>query len=121
VFAGAAADLAILVPVVAVYAVLHGTGAISGDAGVIATALIAVFVAPVVGGVVAARRAPEGAPLMHSALAAGAAVLAYVAFRVGDSVVRGRPLGVASVVVLVILTVAVGTIGGLAGARSRTG
>ena len=29
--AGALADLAVLAPVVAVYAVLHGTGAIHGD------------------------------------------------------------------------------------------
>jgi len=118
--AGAAADLAILAPVVAVYAVLHGTGTIHGDAGTIVTAVIAVFVAPAMGGWVAARRAPPTSPLKHAATAAGAAVIAYVVFRVGDAVVRNRPLNVPSVAILVILSVAVGLVGGLVGrARPR--
>jgi len=118
--AGALADLAILVPVVAVYALLHGTGTIHGDAGTIVTAVIAVLVAPTVGGFVAARRAPRPVALTHAATATGAAVIAYVVFRIGDAVVRDRSLNAPSVVILVILSVAVGLVGGLAGrARPR--
>ena len=115
--AGALADLAVLAPVVAVYALLHGTGAIHGDAGVIVTAVIAVFVAPAVGGAVAAHRGPASSPVKHASLAAGIAVLAYVAFRGVDAIVRNRPLNGPSVVILVILSVGCGTVGGLA-ARS---
>jgi len=120
VWAGARVDLAILAPVVAVYAVLHGTGAIHGDAGTIVTAVIAVFVAPAAGGFVAARRAPPTSPLSHAATAAGVAVVAYVVFRVGDAVVRDRPLNTPSVAILVILSVTVGLGGGLVGRRWQT-
>ena len=112
--AGALADLAVFAPVVAVYAVLHGTGAIHGDAGVIVTAVIAVFVAPAIGGAVAARLGPAGSPVKHASLAAGMAVLAYVAFRGVDAVVRNRPLNGPSVVILVVVSVLFGVIGGLA-------
>jgi hypothetical protein len=115
--AGTLADLAVLGPVVTVYAVLHGTGTLHGDAGVIVTAVIAVFIAPAVGGFVAARRAPTSSPLTHAAVAAGAAVLAYVVFRVADAVVRDRSLNVPSVVILVIFSVVFGLLGGL-GARA---
>jgi len=118
--AGALADLAILAPVVAVYAVLHGTGTIHGDAGTVATAIIAVFVAPAVGGWVTARRAPPTTPLKHAATAAAAAVLAYVVFRVGDAVVRDRSLNFPSVVILVIVSVALGMVGGLVGRAWQT-
>ncbi len=118
--AGALADLAVMAPVVAVYAALHGTGTIHGDAGVIVTAVIAVFVAPAVGGAVAAHRAPVASPLKHAALAAGAAVLAYVAFRAVDAVVRDRPVNVPSVVILVIVSIVVGLLGGLPGRAWQT-
>ena len=69
----------------------------------------------------AARRAPTS-PLTHAATAAGVAVVAYVVFRVGDAVVRNRPLNAPSVAILVILSVAVGLVGGLIGrARPRRG
>ena len=118
--AGALADLAILTPVVAVYAVLHGTGAIHGDTGTVVTAIIAVLLAPAVGGWVTARRAPAATPLKHAATAAGVAVLAYVAFRVGDAVVRNRSLNVPSVAILVIVSVALGLFGGLVGRAWQT-
>jgi hypothetical protein len=118
--AGALADLAILAPVVAVYAVLHGTGTIHGDAGTVATAVIAVLVAPAVGGWVTARRAPTATPLKHAATAAGIAVLAYVVFRVGDAVVRNRSLNFPSVAILVIVSVALGLFGGLIGRAWQT-
>ena len=118
--AGALADLAVLAPVVAVYAVLHGTGAIHGDAGVIVTAVIAVFVAPAVGGAVAALRGPPAAPVKHASLAAGTAVLAYVAFRAIDAVVRNRPLNGPSVVILVVVSVLFGVIGGLVARNWQT-
>ena len=118
--AGALADLAVLAPVVAVYAVLHGTGAIHGDAGVIVTAVIAVFVAPAVGGAVAALRGPASSPVKHASLAAGTAVLAYVAFRGVDAVVRNRPLNGPSVVILVVVSVLLGVIGGLVARNWQT-
>ena len=118
--AGARADLAILAPVVAVYAVLHGTGAFHGDAGTVVTAVIAVLVAPAVGGWVTARRAPPTTPLKHAAIAAGAAVLAYVAFRLADAVVRHRPINGPSVVILVIVSVVFGLLGGFAGRSWQT-
>ena len=118
--AGALADLAVLAPVVAVYAVLHGTGAIHGDAGVIVTAVIAVFVAPAVGGAVAALRGPASSPVKHASLAAGTAVLAYVAFRGVDAVERNRPLTGPSVVILVVVSVLLGVIGGLVARNWQT-
>ena len=118
--AGALADLAVLAPVVAVYAVLHGTGAIHGDAGVIVTAAIAVLVAPAVGGAVAALRGPASSPVKHASLAAGTAVLAYVAFRGVDAVVRNRPLNGPSVVILVVVSVLLGVIGGLVARNWQT-
>jgi len=118
--AGALADLAVLAPVVAVYAVLHGTGAIHGDAGVIVTAAIAVLVAPAVGGAVAALRGPASSPVKHASLAAGTAVLAYVAFRGVDAVVRNRPLNGPSVVILVVVSVLFGVIGGLVARNWQT-
>jgi hypothetical protein len=118
--AGALVDLAILAPVVAVYAVLHSSGAIHGDAGVVITAVIAVFVAPAVGGWVTARRAPPETPLKHAAVATGAAVLAYVAFRLVDGAVRDRPINVPSVVILVILSVVLGLAGGFVGRAWQT-
>jgi hypothetical protein len=118
--AGALADLAVLTPVVAVYAILHGTGTIHGDAGVIVTAVIAVLVAPAVGGAVAATRGPASSPVKHSSLAAGIAVLAYVAFRGIDTVVRNRPLNGPSVVLLVVVSVMFGVIGGLAARNWQT-
>ena len=118
--AGALADLAVLAPVVGVYAVLHGTGAIHGDAGVIVTAVIAVFVAPAVGGAVAATRGPASSPVKHASLAAGIAVLAYVAFRGVDAVVRNRPLNGPCGVILVVASVLFGVIGGLAARNWQT-
>ncbi|HZQ59191.1 MAG TPA: hypothetical protein VFA84_14220 [Acidimicrobiales bacterium] len=112
VWAGTRADLAVLVPVVAVYAVLHGTGTIHGDAGTVATAVIAVLVAPAVGGWVTSHRAPPGSPLKHAATATAIAALAYVAFRGIDAVVRDRPLNGASVAAFVIVSVVVGVLGG---------
>ena len=118
--AGAVADLAVLAPVVAAYALLHGTGAIHGDAGVVATAVIAVFVAPAFGGWVTARQAPPSTPLMHAAVATGIAVLAYVAFRLADGVVRNRPVSFPSIVILVIVSVVLGLVGGFVGRAWQT-
>ena len=115
---GAGADLAVLAPVIAAYSGLHGTGAIRGDSGVIVTAVVAVLVAPAVGGAVAARRGPD-VPLTNAAAASGAAVLVYVAFRIADAVVRSRPLPVGSVVIVIMVSVLLGVLGGLAGARAR--
>lgn len=118
--AGTLTDLAVLVPVVAVYAVLHGTGTIHGDAGVVVTAVIAVLLAPAAGGWVTSRRAPPGSPLVHSAMAAAIAAVVYVVFRAIDAVVRNRPLNVASVVAFVMVSVVVGVLGGSAAQLRRS-
>jgi len=115
---GALADLGVLAPVVSVYTVLHATGVISGDAGVIVTAVIAVFVAPLVGGAVAARSATS-VPLTNATVATALGVSAYLAFRVLDAVVRNRPLSPGSAVILAMLSILVGVIGGLAATRTR--
>ena len=115
--AGALVDLAVLVPVVAVYETLHGAGVIHGDSGTVVTAVIAVLIAPLAGGIVAGRRDPI-TPLTSSALASFAAVLAFVVVRIIDAVVRNRPTTVAGTIILVMLSVAVGVGGGLIG---RTG
>jgi hypothetical protein len=114
--AGALADLGVLAPVVSVYTALHATGVITGDAGVIVTAVIAVFVAPLVGGAVAARSASSG-PLTNASVAATLGVGVYLVFRVIDAVVRSRPLSPGSAVTLAMLSVLAGAIGGAVGAR----
>jgi len=115
---GALADLGVLAPVVAVYTVLHATGVTTGDAGVIVTAVIAVFVAPLVGGAVAARSA-SSVPLTNATVATALGVGAYLVFRVVDAVVRNRPLSPGSAVILAMLSVLMGVIGGLVASRTR--
>ncbi|HEY2428222.1 MAG TPA: hypothetical protein VGI06_04790 [Acidimicrobiales bacterium] len=118
--AGALADLAVFTPVVAAYEALHGAGALHGDAGTVTTALIAVFIAPLVGGITAGRRDPSS-PLTSSAVASFGAVIVFVAVRIIDAVARNRPTTVSGTVILVMLSVVVGVIGGLIGARIRPG
>lgn len=117
--AGAAADLAVLVPVVAGYAVCRRVGIVSSDTGVIVTALLGALVAPVVGGMVAGRRAPA-APLTNGAASAGTAAVVYVGFRLVDATIRGASIHAGSIVILVMLDITLGLLGGLAGFRSRT-
>jgi len=116
--AGALADLGVLVPVVAVYALLRGLGVVSSDIGAIATGVVGAVIAPVVGGVVAGGRAPS-APLTNGAAAAGAAVVAYVAFRLVDAAVRGASIHLGTIVILVMLDITLGLLGGLAGFRAH--
>ena len=116
--AGALADLGVLAPVVAVYTALHATGVISGDAGVIVTAVIGVFVAPLVGGAVAARSAST-VPLTNATVATALGVSVYLVFRVVDAIVRNRPLSPGSAVILAMLSVLMGVIGGLVASRMR--
>jgi hypothetical protein len=119
--AGVAAYLAVLVPVVAVYTALHGTGAINGDAGVIVTALAAVVVAPALGGAVAVRRGTGSTPLTDSATACAVGALIYVVFRVLDAVVRGKGVTVSGLVLLVMLSALVGVGAGALSVRMRAG
>jgi hypothetical protein len=111
---GACFDLAVIVPVVAAYTALHGSGAITGDSGVIVTAVLAGLVAPVVAGVTCAR---TGGSPRDCALAAGLGTLAYVAFRCVDAVIRSRPVNVPSLVILEMLSVVLAVCGGLVTAR----
>lgn len=115
--AGALTELAVIAPVVAVYTVLHASGAVTGDGPTIVTAVIAVLVAPFAGGAVAARRAPLR-PLTTSATATAIGVVVYVVFRAADAVVRGRSLSVGAVVILIMLSVLLGVVGGLVGSRT---
>lgn len=107
---GAAADLAVFVPVIALYLLIGGTTAVAAVGGAL--------VAPFVGGIVAGRQ-PTTAPLTHGAAAAAAASIAYVVVRIVDAVVRHKPVHPASVAFLVILAVTVGTGGAWFGFRLR--
>ncbi|GAC1318645.1 MAG: hypothetical protein NVSMB12_17580 [Acidimicrobiales bacterium] len=111
---GALVDLAVLVPLVVLYA-----GARAVDAGGMGTVLIVVatVAAPLAGGFTAGRCQLQ-APLTHGAAAAGLAVIAYIAFRLADAAVRGTGLHLASIVVFVMLSVTLGLIGGFAGFRT---
>lgn len=117
ILAGVLTDLAILVPVVALYAVLRGVGVLGSDTGIVVTAVVAVLIAPVAGGFTAGRRQLQ-APLTNGAAAAAVAVLAYVAFRVADASLRGSTIHPGSILVLVTLSVTLGLLGGYAGFRS---
>ena len=117
--AGVIAYLAVLVPVVGVYTALHGTGVITGDTGVIVTALVAVVLAPAAGGVVAAQRGTRATPLTDSAFATAVGVLVYVAFRLVDAVARGKSVTVPGLVILLMLSVLVGVAAGWVTARVR--
>jgi hypothetical protein len=117
--AGVTADLGVLIPVIGVYTALHGTGTITGDTGVIVTAVAAIFVAPAVGGARAARRGSGSTPLTDSACASAIGVLTYVVFRLIDAVARGRAVTVAGLAILVMLSVLVGVVAGYVGARTR--
>jgi hypothetical protein len=114
--AGAFADLGVLVPVLAAYETLHGAGIIHGDGGTVVTAVVAVFVAPLLGGIVAARRDPA-TPLTASAVASLVAVAVFVVVRVVDAVVRDRPTTVAGTAIVVMLSVAVGVVGAVVDGR----
>jgi CHASE2 domain-containing sensor protein len=107
---GALADLAVLVPLVLLYAVVGGITIV----GAVAAALIG----PLVGGAVAGRPV-TAAPLTHGAAAAGVASIAYVIFRVLDAALRNRPVHAASLAFLVIVGVTCGLLGGWAGFRTR--
>lgn len=115
--AGAMTDLAILVPVVALYAVLRGAGVLGSDTGIVVTAVVAVLIAPAAGGFTAGRRQLR-APLTNGAAAAGIAVLAYVAFRIVDASLRGSTIHPGTILVLVTLSVTLGLLGGYVGFRS---
>jgi hypothetical protein len=112
------AYLAVLVPVVAVYTALHGTGVITGDTGVIVTALIAVVAAPGAAGVMAVRRGAESStPLSDSACASGAGVVVYALFRLADAAARGKSVTVPGLVILLMLSVLVGVVAGAIAGR----
>ena len=74
----------------------------------IVTAVIAVFVAPIVGGAVAGRGRPRPRPSRNASVAAAIGVGAYLVFRVVDAVVRNRPLSPGSAVILAMLSVLIG-------------
>jgi hypothetical protein len=114
--AGALADLAILAPTVAVYAGLRGAGAVTGNGATNVTAVIGAVLAPLAGGAAAGRR-PVPTPWTHGAIAAGVASIAFIAFRLVDAVVRNRPVHVASVAILFILSMTLGLAGGFFGSR----
>ncbi len=82
----------------------------------IVTAVIGVFVAPLVGGAVAARSA-SSVPLTNATVATALGVSVYLVFRVVDAVVRNRPLSPGSAVILAMLSILMGLIGGLVASR----
>ena len=115
--AGAIADLAVMVPVVALYSALRATGIASGDAPVIATAVLAGLLAPLVGGTVAGRRGGP-VPLTNGAMSGGVAALAFLVFRIVDGIARGTSVNAASAVTLALIAMTLGLLGGYAGFRS---
>jgi hypothetical protein len=120
VVAGMLADLAVLAPVVALYAALRGLGIVTASgAAVDVTAVIGGLVAPAAGGVVAGRR-QTAAPLTNGAAAGGLSSVAYLAFRIIDGLVRHKPLNVAAGATLVIIAMTLGMLGGWAGFRSAS-
>ena len=82
------------------------------------TSAVATFVAPAVGGYMAAQRAPE-APLIHGAAAAATAAVIYVALRILDGVINGRSVLAGELVILIQLTVLMGMLGGHVSQRRR--
>jgi putative membrane protein (TIGR04086 family) len=116
---GAAWDLAVFLPLVIALAVLHRHGLARDDVYVLVTSALAAFIAPVVGGFIAAQRAGD-AQLLHGAAAAGVAAGIYVAFRVVDGIVTGRSVIAGELVILIQLTVAMGVLGGYLARRGRS-
>jgi len=111
---GALVDLAVLVPFVGLYAVARAFGATTLGTTLVVVATVA---APLAGGFTAGRGQLR-APLTNGAAAAAVAVVAYVAFRLGDAAVRGTTVHPASVIVFVMLCVTLGLLGGYVGFRS---
>lgn len=111
---GALVDLAVLIPFVALYAIARAFGATTLGTTLVVVATVA---APLAGGFTAGRGQLR-APLTNGAAAAAVAVVAYVAFRLGDAAVRATTVHPVSVIVFVMLSVTLGLLGGYVGFRS---
>jgi hypothetical protein len=115
--AGATVDLLLFLPLVVGIAVLKHHDLATQESYVWIVSAVAVFVAPAIGGAVAARRRPD-MPMIHGAAATGLASLAYVVVRIIDGAVGGASAPIALLVVFVIASVSMGMIGSYIGFRS---
>jgi hypothetical protein len=115
---GALVDLITFLPFVVAVAVARHHGWATQESYVWVASVLAVIVAPVIGGMAAAHRQPQ-APLLHGAAAAFAAALGYVAFRVIDGLIGGRSANAGGLVFFVQLSVIMGIAGGYLAFRNR--
>jgi hypothetical protein len=115
--AGAAIDLVLFLPLVVGIAVLKHHDLATQESYVWIVSAVAIFVAPAVGGAVAARRRPD-TPMIHGAAATGVASLGYVVVRVIDGAVGGDGAPVGLLVVFIIASVSMGLVGSYIGFRN---
>ena len=115
--AGAAVDLALFLPLVVGIAVLKHHDLATQESYVWIVSAVAIFVAPAIGGGVAARRRPD-TPMTHGAAATGLASLAYVVVRVVDGAIGGNGAAPGLLIVFVIASVSMGLVGSYVGFRS---
>jgi putative membrane protein (TIGR04086 family) len=114
---GATVALAVSVPAAVLWRLL-----VAGDERPWWTLLfsLAVLVGLGAGAFVAARAQHQGTPLAHGLVAALAAFAVVTVVSVVGRALRGDSLGLDAVVSNLLLTLVVGSIGGLLGGRART-
>jgi hypothetical protein len=115
--AGAAVDLGLFLPLVIGIAVLKHHDLATQESYAWIVSAVAIFLAPAVGGAVAARRRPD-TPMMHGAAATGLASLVFVVVRVIDGAVGGNAAHPGLLIVFVIASVSMGMVGSYIGFRS---
>jgi hypothetical protein len=115
--AGAAVDLVLFLPLVVGIAVLKHHDLATQESYVWIVSAVAIFVAPAVGGAVAARRRPD-MPMIHGAAATGLASLGYVVVRVIDGAVGDSSAPAGLLIVFIIASVSMGMVGSYVGFRN---
>jgi hypothetical protein len=127
---GAAAGLAVIVPVTIVRALLDRDGTDFNHSGWVYPLFVLILVAYVVAGSVAGRAAPR-APLTHGSLAGVGSVVLWIPIRIVIWAAREQGRGLVSggraalppgqVFGALVISVALGMLGGIIGARARRG
>jgi hypothetical protein len=118
---GAAAYLAIALPCALLIALTHGNDNTGQESNLwVVAAVLVIFVAPLVGGAVAAAAQPR-APLSHGAAAIGLPAGAYLLVRVVAGAVEGSLTGaqVASFVLFLMVFTGLAVIGAYLAFRHR--
>jgi putative membrane protein (TIGR04086 family) len=109
-------DLALFLPLVIAVAVLKHHAVATQDSYVYLASVVAVFLAPLLGGAVAGRRGAD-TPLMNGAAAAGAAFMAFLVVRVADGALNGRSIHAGQAILFLLITVSMGMVGASIGSR----